>query len=142
LVLNAREDPSPGLWRSNTDACCDRHKVGPLFKALESYDLWLTGLRRGQSPSRADLQEVEQFTLPSGRSITKVSPLAGWTANDVEEYAKQHEIPLTPLYDAGYTSIGCEPCTRRPTDPTNPRSGRWEGRKLECGIHVPPAATR
>ncbi len=139
LVTLRADEPAPGLWQTSTDACCARHKVGPLFAALEAYDAWFTGLRREQSPSRAQLPEVEEFRLPSGRSVTKLSPLATWTTRDVWAYAGQHEIPLLPLYDAGYTSIGCEPCTRLPPDPSNPRSGRWEGRKLECGIHIQPA---
>ena len=139
IVTLRADEPAPGLWQASTDACCARHKVGPLFAALEAYDAWFTGLRREQSPSRAQLPEVEEFRLPSGRSVTKLSPLATWTTRDVWAYAGQHEIPLLPLYDAGYTSIGCEPCTRLPPDPSNPRSGRWEGRKLECGIHIQPA---
>jgi len=107
-----------------------------LFAALEEYDVWFTALRRDQSPSRANLQHVEPFRLPSGKMIQRVSPLAEWTAKDVWGYAKQHGIRLLPLYDLGYTSIGCEPCTSLPLDPSNPRSGRWQGQKLECGIHV------
>jgi phosphoadenosine phosphosulfate reductase len=68
--------------------------------------------------------------------ITKVSPLADWTTKDVWAYAKAHDIPLLPLYDLGFSSIGCEPCTSVPLDPENPRSGRWGGQKLECGIHL------
>ena len=137
-LLNLRaEVPQVGLWQAeSTDACCARHKVGPLFAALEGYDVWFTALRRDQSPSRAGLQEIEPFRLPSGKTIQRVSPLAAWTAKDVWAYAKQHAIPLLPLYDLGYTSIGCEPCTSLPLDPSNPRSGRWQGEKLECGIHV------
>ena len=108
----------------------------PLFTALEGYDSWFTALRRDQSPSRATLQEVEPFKLHSGKTITRVSPLAGWTARDVWRYAKTHDIPLLGLYELGFTSIGCEPCTTLPGDPDNPRSGRWQGQKLECGIHV------
>lgn len=136
LVDLRAADPSPGLWRTSTEACCARHKVEPLFAALEGFDAWFTGLRREQSPSRAGLQEIEDFRLPSGAAMQKVSPLAGWTARDVWGYAKAHGIPLLPLYDRGYTSIGCEPCTSLPLDPSNPRSGRWQGQKLECGIHV------
>jgi phosphoadenosine phosphosulfate reductase len=130
--------PSPGLWQTSTDACCARHKVEPLFSALEAYDVWFTGLRREQSPSRAHLAHLEPFRLPSGQTIRKVSPVATWTTRDVWRYAREHEIPLLPLYDAGYTSIGCEPCTTRPLDPSDPRSGRWQGQKLECGIHIQP----
>jgi phosphoadenosine phosphosulfate reductase len=136
-MVNLRaEEPEPGLWQTSTDACCAKHKVGPLFAALDLHDVWFTGLRREQSPSRAALEEVEQFQLPSGKTLTKVSPLARWTAADVAGYAKAHDIELLPLYDAGYTSIGCEPCTTKPIDPANPRSGRWQGQKLECGIHI------
>jgi phosphoadenosine phosphosulfate reductase len=129
--------PSVGLWQvESTEACCKRHKVEPLFSALEGYDTWFTALRRDQSPSRAHLKEEEPFKLPSGQSITRVAPIAGWTAKDVWAYAKQHQIPLLSLYELGYTSIGCEPCTELPPDPDNPRSGRWHGKKLECGIHI------
>ena len=136
LVNLRAAEPSPGLWQSSTEACCGRHKVEPLFSALEAYDVWFTGLRREQSPSRAHLAHLEPFRLPSGRLIRKVSPVATWTTREVWAYARQHEIPLLPLYDAGYTSIGCEPCTAIPDDPANPRSGRWSGKKLECGIHI------
>jgi len=142
-LVNVRAaDPAPGLWRTGTDACCARHKVGPLFEALERYDAWFTALRREQSPSRAHLAEVAPFRLPSGTVVRKVSPLAGWTMRDVETYAGIHEIPLLPLYEQGYTSIGCQPCTLRPPDPSNSRSGRWQGEKLECGIHIEPTADR
>ena len=130
-------EPQVGLWQAeSTDECCARHKVGPLFSSLEAYDEWFTALRRDQSPSRANLKEVEPFKLPSGRAIRKIAPLAAWTARDVWRYAKDHEIPLLPLYELGYTSIGCEPCTQLPPDPNDPRSGRWQGQKLECGIHI------
>ena len=136
-VINLRAaEPNVGLWKESTEACCARHKVGPLFSALEGYDTWFTALRRDQSASRANLQQVEPFRLPSGKSISRVAPLAGWTARDVWKYAKAHDIPLLPLYEVGYTSIGCEPCTTLPPDPDNPRSGRWQGQKLECGIHI------
>jgi len=136
LVTLVADEPKPGLWQESTQACCARHKVGPLFGALERYDTWFTGLRREQSPSRASLAEVESFTLPSGKTLSKISPLARWTTREVWEYAKAHDIPLLPLYDRGYTSIGCEPCTSLPLDPSNQRSGRWGGQKLECGIHI------
>ena len=136
LVNLRAEAPEPGLWRSSTQACCGKHKVGPLFGALARHDTWFTALRRDQSPSRASLKDVEPFRLPSGNSITKVAPLASWTARDVWRYAKDHDIPLLSLYELGYTSIGCEPCTSLPPDPNDPRSGRWQGEKLECGIHI------
>jgi phosphoadenosine phosphosulfate reductase len=136
LVNLKAAEPKIGLWQTSTEQCCAVHKVGPLFSALEQCDVWFTALRRDQSPSRANLQEIEPFRLPSGKMIQRVSPLASWTAKDVWKYAKEHGIPLLPLYEAGYTSIGCEPCTTPPVDPDNPRSGRWAGQKLECGIHI------
>jgi phosphoadenosine phosphosulfate reductase len=138
LINLKAPEPSIGLWQTSTDDCCARHKVGPLFGALKGYDTWFTGLRREQSPSRANLQHVEPFTLTSGTPLRKVSPLAEWTMKDVWQYAKAHDIPLMPLYELGYSSIGCEPCTSLPLDPSNPRSGRWQGQKLECGIHIQP----
>ena len=138
-VINLRaEQPAVGLWQQSTQDCCGRHKVGPLFRALQDYDVWFTGLRREQSPSRANLQEVEPFALPGGKTLRKISPLASWTTRQVWAYAKAHDIPLLPLYAQGYTSIGCEPCTSLPLDPSNERSGRWAGEKLECGIHIQP----
>ena len=136
-LINLQADqPQVGLWQESTQACCGRHKVEPLFRALQDYDVWFTGLRRDQSPSRANLQELEPFALPDGKTLRKVSPLASWTTKDVWTYAKQHDIPLLPLYADGYTSIGCQPCTSLPLDPANDRSGRWGGEKLECGIHI------
>ncbi len=124
------------LYRSAPDQCCKLRKVKPLFGALERYDSWLTGLRRVQSPTRANLQVMDTFPLPSGKRIPKISPLAAWTDREVWQFARDADIPLLPLYDKGYTSIGCEPCTLLPIDATNLRSGRWAGRKLECGIHI------
>ncbi len=138
-VVNVKAaEPQVGLWQTSTTDCCAKHKVGPLFSALDAYDTWFTGLRREQSPSRANLEPVEDFRLPSGKHVAKISPLAMWTTKEVWSYAKSHDIPLLPLYDAGYSSIGCEPCTTVPLDPLNPRSGRWGGQKLECGIHIQP----
>lgn len=139
LITLRASEPAPGLWQTSTDACCARHKVEPLFAALAAYDVWFTGLRREQAASRAGLEEVEPFQLPLGATLRKVSPLAHWTTKEVWDYARAHEIALLPLYQAGYTSIGCEPCTSLPLDPSNPRSGRWQGQKLECGIHIQPS---
>ena len=137
MTLRATE-PAPGLWRDSTQACCGRHKVDPLFAALKNYDTWFTGLRRDQSASRAGLQEVEPFNPGGATTVRKISPLARWTTADVRRYAREHGIALLPLYERGYTSIGCEPCTSLPLDPGNERSGRWGGQKLECGIHLQP----
>jgi phosphoadenosine phosphosulfate reductase len=92
-----------------------------------------------QSPTRANLQVHDQFPLPTGKQLLKVSPLADWNDKEVWAFARENGIPLVSLYDAGYTSIGCQPCTALPLDPGNARSGRWAGRKLECGIHIAEA---
>ena len=125
LVTLQAPAPVPGLWQTDTRACCERHKVGPLFAALAGHDVWFTGLRRDQSPSRANLEEVERFQVSADHHLRKISPLARWTKRDVWGYARRHHIPLLPLYELGYTSVGCEPCTTLPLDPSNERSGRW-----------------
>jgi phosphoadenosine phosphosulfate reductase len=138
LTVAEQESQFGILNQTAPDRCCALRKVGPLFASLEPYRLWFTGLRREQAKTRANLQAVDTFTLPSGKQLQKVSPLADWSTRDVWLYAEQHAIPLLPLYEKGYTSIGCEPCTSLPFDPADPRSGRWGGRKQECGIHVQP----
>lgn len=128
------------LYQSSPDLCCKLRKVEPLFKAVANYRVWLTGLRREQARSRAALEESAIFSLPGGKQVLKLAPLAWWTTRDVWYACEQLEIPLLPLYARGYTSIGCEPCTSLPLDPSDPRSGRWAGRKVECGIHIEAAA--
>lgn len=116
--------------------CCAIRKVEPLMRSLEPFSWWFTGLRREQSPTRAGLKKVEDHRLPMGKSLKKVSVLADWDWETVEGYALEHKIPRLSLYDRGYTSIGCEPCTAVPEAGADPRSGRWGGKKLECGIHT------
>jgi phosphoadenosine phosphosulfate reductase len=133
----AEQESQFGIFNQTApDRCCGLRKVEPLFRALDSDTTWVTGLRRQQSKSRANLQPHEFFTLPTGKILAKLSPLAEWTTRDVWQYAEQHSIPLLPLYERGYTSIGCAPCTSLPSDANDPRSGRWSGQKLECGIHL------
>lgn len=127
------------LYQSAPDQCCKLRKVEPLFKAVAGYRVWLTGLRREQAKSRAALEESALFTLPGGRQVLKLAPLAAWTTQDVWYACEELSIPLLPLYARGYSSIGCEPCTSLPLDPNDPRSGRWSGRKVECGIHIEAA---
>jgi phosphoadenosine phosphosulfate reductase len=124
------------LYREDPARCCHLRKVEPLMASLEPFDLWFTGLRREQSPTRKNLKKIEQHRLPTGRTLLKVSPLADWTWGKVWEYTAANQLSYLPQYDRGYTSIGCEPCTAVPADPNNPRSGRWGGHKLECGIHT------
>jgi len=130
------------LYRSAPDLCCKLRKVEPLFKAVAGYRVWLTGLRREQAKSRAALEEEALFALPGGKQVLKLAPLAAWTTRDVWYACEQLSIPLLPLYERGYSSIGCEPCTSLPQDPNDPRSGRWAGRKVECGIHIEAAPAR
>jgi phosphoadenosine phosphosulfate reductase len=130
------------LYQSAPDQCCKLRKVEPLFKAVAQYRVWLTGLRREQAKSRAALEEVALFTLPGGTQVLKLAPLAAWTTRDVWYACEQLSIPLLPLYERGYSSIGCQPCTSLPLDPSDPRSGRWAGRKVECGIHIEAAPPR
>ncbi len=118
------------------DRCCAMRKVEPLFKAMAEYRVWLTGLRREQAKSRVSLEESSMFALPGGKQVLKVAPLVSWTTRDVWYACEELGIPLLPLYARGYTSIGCEPCTTLPLDPDDLRSGRWAGRKTECGIHI------
>lgn len=124
------------LNRTDPGRCCQLRKVEPLFGALEQFEVWFTGLRREQSPTRTNLKVVEHHVLPSGKVLLKVSPLAAWTWGQIWEYTAGHKIDSLPLYDAGYRSIGCEPCTAIPAAGADPRSGRWGGNKLECGIHT------
>jgi len=124
------------LYHSEPTRCCQLRKVEPLMRALEPFDIWFTGLRREQSPTRKNLKKVELHRLPTGKTLWKVSLLADWKWEQVRHYVDAHGIPDLPQYDEGYLSIGCQPCTALPADPYNPRSGRWGGTKLECGIHT------
>lgn len=124
------------LYQSDPTRCCQLRKVEPLMAALEDFDIWFTGLRREQSPTRRNLKKLEQHRLPSGRSLLKVSVVADWTWSRISQYVSSHGIDVLPLYHLGYPSIGCEPCTSLPIEGSDPRSGRWAGKKLECGIHT------
>jgi len=130
------------LYQSAPDQCCKLRKVEPLFKAVAEYRVWITGMRREQAKSRTSLEESALFTLPGGQQILKLAPLAAWTTRDVWYACEALSIPLLPLYAQGYSSIGCEPCTTLPLDPNDPRSGRWSGRKVECGIHIESAPAK
>ncbi|WP_022846178.1 MULTISPECIES: phosphoadenylyl-sulfate reductase [unclassified Desulfurobacterium] len=125
------------LWNRDPDLCCRLRKVAPLDKFLEDgVDLWITGMRRDQSPTRKNLKKVEIHRLPSGRRITKLAPVADWDRKKVWNYVFKNKLPYNPLYDKGYTSFGCVPCTSLPIS-DDERSGRWPGKgKLECGIHT------
>jgi phosphoadenosine phosphosulfate reductase len=135
-TVQAQESAFGILYREDPTKCCQLRKVDPLLQSLEPFETWFTGLRREQSVTRKNLKKAELHRLPAGKALTKVSPIADWTWGQVWAYTGAHKLQYLPQYDQGYLSIGCEPCTAVPEDPNNPRSGRWGGRKLECGIHT------
>jgi phosphoadenosine phosphosulfate reductase len=110
--------------------CCGVRKVEALNRALDGAEAWITGIRREQSPTRADAEQVE---FQEARGLWKFNPLVDWTDADVWRYVLEHDLPYNPLHDRGYASIGCAPCTL----PGDGREGRWAGQeKTECGLHV------
>jgi phosphoadenosine phosphosulfate reductase len=121
--------PSNGTpW--SAASCCGARKVEALERALEGATAWITGIRREQSPTRADAEHVE---WDPARGVWKFNPLAEWSDKDVWSYVQAHDLPYHPLHDRGYASIGCAPCTL----PGDGRNGRWAGQdKTECGLHV------
>jgi phosphoadenosine phosphosulfate reductase len=123
------------LWRTDPDACCALRKVAPLDNALRGYRAWATGLRRDESPTRADTPTVR---WDAKRGLLKLAPIAGWSQEDVDAYLEAHPDVLTnPLLQLGYRSIGCGPCTRAVQPGEDARAGRWAGQaKTECGIHL------
>lgn len=113
--------------------CCDDTKVALMKESLEGVSCWIAGLRRSQGAGRKDIGIVEEYQ--SG--LVKVHPLANWSGKQIYGYMKEHGLPFHPLWEKGYTSIGCEPCTSLPTAGGGERSGRWAGSdKTECGIHT------
>jgi phosphoadenosine phosphosulfate reductase len=126
----------PELFKREPDKCCFINKVEPLQRALDDYDGWISGLRRDQSPLRAETPIVEAQMLRSGEEVMKIHPLAHWSREDVTAYLAEHSIPTHPLLEQGFRSIGCRPCTRAISDTEDERAGRWDGlTKTECGIH-------
>jgi phosphoadenosine phosphosulfate reductase len=124
----------PRLHERNPDLCCALRKIEPLEKGLADYDAWITGLRRDESPTRADTPIVG---WDPKRGKVKISPIARWTESDLDEYIAEHNVLVNPLRMDGYPSIGCAPCTRRVADGEDPRAGRWAGLgKTECGLHL------
>jgi phosphoadenosine phosphosulfate reductase len=122
------------LYERDPDLCCRLRKVEPLQNALEGYDAWIAALRRDQSPTRANIGVVE---MNQRHNLIKINPLAAWTRRDVWDYIVRRKLPYNSLYDDGYQSIGCAPCTRRVALGAHERSGRWDGqKKMECGIHL------
>jgi phosphoadenosine phosphosulfate reductase len=130
-VVDARAEPA---WTGNGRCCSDGAKDAALGRVLHGADAWITGLRREQAPTRADISQLER---DERHGIWKVNPLADWTDEDVWSYIADNDLPYNPLHDEGYSSIGCAPCTL----PGEGREGRWAGQdRTECGLHVPAGA--
>ncbi len=124
----------PRLHERDPDLCCRLRKVEPLERTLAGRGAWITGMRRVDAPTRSD---IEIIGVDRKRDMVKVNPLALWTDEQTQEYAHANGVLLNPLRDAGYTSIGCGPCTRPTAAGEDPRAGRWAGKgKTECGLHV------
>jgi len=141
-VLQVKSELSPeeqaeqygaGLWLRRPDECCQLRKIEPLTRTLQNYSAWITGIRRDQSPTRANTPVIEWDTK---FQLVKVNPLAKWTNEDVWSYIRTHEVPYNSLHDQHYPSIGCTHCTGPVMPGDDPRSGRWQNsNKTECGIH-------
>ena len=120
-------------WADDPDGCCQARKINSLARALEGKAAWMTGLRRSDAPTRAQAPIV---SYDIGKGLVKVNPLATWTDRDVEGYTRDRNLPVHPLRERGYASIGCWPCTQPVGDGEHARAGRWAGTdKIECGLH-------
>jgi phosphoadenylyl-sulfate reductase (thioredoxin) len=124
------------LWMRDPDRCCALRKVDPLRQALQGADVWISAIRRDQTPERADAPVVQ---WDQRHGLLKVNPLVRWSSRHVWQFLHANGIPYNPLHDDGYPSIGCQPCTSRVAEGEDPRAGRWRGReKQECGLHLLP----
>jgi phosphoadenosine phosphosulfate reductase len=122
------------LWQTDVGACCAARKVEPLNRSLAGKAAWVTGVRRADGPTRANAPVV---SFDINRNFVKVNPLAAWTDQDMALYASINDLPVHPLAERGYPSIGCWPCTRPVAEGEDKRAGRWAGNdKTECGLHV------
>jgi phosphoadenosine phosphosulfate reductase len=132
----AEQDAAEGkdLFAREPDRCCLLRKVVPLQDTLTRYNAWVTGVRRVEAPTRADTPLI---TYDEKFGLVKINPIAAWSDEDMDAYIAEHDILVNPLVGAGYPSIGCAPCTRKPPPGEDKRAGRWAGRaKTECGLHA------
>ncbi len=121
------------LWERDPELCCRLRKVEPLKQILSGLLAWITAIRRDQSPARANVRVIEN---DAKFGLIKINPLAGWTKQQVWKYIRENDVPYNPLYDQGYSSIGCRPCTTAVQINEDQRAGRWRGfQKTECGLH-------
>ncbi len=133
LTITHPEVEPDDRWKTDPDGCCRVRKIDPLAHALEGKSAWMTGLRRSEAPTRAKAPIV---SYDVGKGLVKVNPLATWTDLDVEGYGRDRNLPVHPLREKGYVSIGCWPCTQPVGDDEHARAGRWAGTdKIECGLH-------
>jgi phosphoadenosine phosphosulfate reductase len=122
------------LWERQPDLCCDIRKVQPIHEALEGKRAWITGIRRDQSPTRANAPALQ---WDSKFGLAKANPLVNWSEKDAWAYIFKHSLPYNPLHDQGYPTLGCTHCTRAVLPGEEQRAGRWAGTgKLECGLHT------
>ena len=122
------------LFAREPNECCRMRKVEPLSKALRGYSAWVTGIRRVEAPTRANAPLI---SWDKAFGLVKINPLAAWTDDDMQAYIDDNSILVNPLVYEGYPSIGCAPCTAKPAEGADPRSGRWAGTgKVECGLHA------
>ena len=136
LLTVDQQDAEHGkdLFATNPDLCCAMRKVEPLERGLAPYEAWVTGMRREDAPTRADIPLVD---WDAKRDKVKLNPIAAWTQDDIDQYVSTHGVLLNPLRQSGYASIGCAPCTRPVAEGEDPRAGRWSGlTKTECGLHT------
>ena len=122
------------LFARDPALCCERRKVAPLHQALGAYEVWFTGVRRDEAPTRTNTPLV---SWDEKNGLVKVNPMAAWTFDQLVQYSDDNLLPVNPLLSQGYPSIGCQPCTRKVAPGEDPRAGRWAGSdKTECGLHV------
>ncbi len=121
------------LWTADPDACCKMRKVDPLCWELQGFDAWITAIRRDQTGSRSKASWIES---DERFGLVKLNPILDWSSEDVWRYSRERDVPVSPLHERGYASIGCVPCTTPVGAGEDLRAGRWRGReKKECGIH-------
>ncbi len=136
-----REKGLFSFYRDGHQECCAIRKIEPLRRKLANVDAWITGQRRDQSPTRAEVPVVQQdraFSTP-GHPLVKFNPLANWTSAQVWDYIREYEVPYNELHERGFKSIGCEPCTRPVAPHEHERAGRWwweAATQKECGLHI------
>lgn len=122
------------LFAREPNECCAMRKVAPLGKALRNYSAWVTGIRRVEAPTRANAPLI---SWDNAFGLVKINPIAAWSDEELQDYVDANDILVNPLVFEGYPSIGCAPCTTKPAEGADPRSGRWAGStKTECGLHA------